>query len=40
MKRQSPKVLIASAIVSILVIAAVSYYKAYKQVQDASGNTV
>jgi hypothetical protein len=40
MKRQSPAFLVASAIVSILVIAAVSYYKAAKATQDASGNLV
>jgi hypothetical protein len=39
MKKQSPQFLIASAIVGLLTIVGVSYYKAAKQAKtDASGN--
>ena len=39
MKKQSPQFLIASAIVALLTIVGVSYYKAAKQARvDASGN--
>jgi hypothetical protein len=41
MKKQSPQFLIASAIVALITIVGVSYYKAAKQVKiDASGNVV
>ena len=41
MKKQSPQFLIASAIVALITIIGVSYYKAAKQVKtDASGNVV
>ena len=41
MKKQSPQFLIASAIVALITIIGVSYYKVAKQVKtDVSGNVV
>ena len=41
MKKQSPGFLMASAIVGLLTIIGVSYYKVMKQTRvDASGNVV
>lgn len=39
MKRQTPQMLLMSVLISLLVIAGVSYYKAAKQTKtDVSGN--
>jgi hypothetical protein len=38
--KQSPQTLLASVVVGFLVILGVSYYKAKKELKDASGNKV